>query len=588
MADRKLKHRSWAVTEGPERAPHRSMFRAMGMTDEDLNRPMIGVASSWNEVTPCNIHLNRLAASVKDGVRAASGTPIEFCTIAVSDAISMGHEGMKGSLVSREVIADSVELVSFAQRFDAVVAIAGCDKSLPGMVMALARLNLPGVFLYGGTIMPGHFGDKDVTIQDVFEAVGAYAQKKMTAEALKQLEGMACPRPGIVRRNVHSEYDGFGNRSARHVDSGSANVPAMAEGRTEVCINSGKAAMNLLEKGITPRQILTREAFENAITVVVATGGSTNAVLHLLAIANEAGVPLTIDDFNRITDRTPHIVDLRPGGTYVMADLDRVGGVPRVMKVLLDAGLLHGDTITVTGKTIKENLKDVPPGNEQSVIRPISKPISSTGTIRILKGNLAPEGGVVKVAGVRNLRLEGPARVFECEEDAMAAILKGQIKAGDIVVIRYEGPRGGPGMREMLAVTGALHGEGLGDKVGLMTDGRFSGATHGLMVGHVAPEAAVGGPIAAVRDGDTILIDAQERRLELRVSDEEIKNRLATWTAPEARYKAGVLGRYARLVSSASKGAVFLEREGGLPPVRQIDGRMTERSNWNLTVHSTL
>ncbi|HYR87426.1 MAG TPA: dihydroxy-acid dehydratase [Terriglobia bacterium] len=557
MADRKLKHRSWAVTEGPERAPHRSMFRAMGLNDDDLSRPMIGVASSWNEVTPCNVHLNRLASSVKEGIRAASGTPIEFCTIAVSDAISMGHEGMKASLVSREVIADSVELVAFAERFDGLVAIAGCDKSLPGMLMGLARLNLPSVFLYGGTIMPGHFGGRDVTIQDVFEAVGAYAQKKMTAEALRELEGMACPGPGSCAGMYTANTMAAAIEALGMSVPGSANIPAMAEARTEVCIKSGKAAMSLLVAGITPRQILTREAFENAITLVVATGGSTNSVLHLLAIANEAGVPLTVDDFNRITDRTPHIVDLRPGGTYVMADLDRVGGVPRVLKVLLDAGLLHGDVMTVTGKTMKENLRDVPAGDEHSVIRPVSQPINKTGTIRILKGNLAPEGSVVKVAGVKNLRLEGPARVFECEEDAMASILKGEIKAGDIVVIRYEGPKGGPGMREMLAVTGALHGEGLGDKVGLMTDGRFSGATHGLMVGHVAPEAAIGGPIAAVRPGDTILIDAQERRLELKVSDAEIKKRLSQWKAPEPRYKTGVLGRYARLVSSASKGAVL-------------------------------
>jgi len=557
MADRKLKHRSWAVTEGPERAPHRAMFRAMGLNDEDLSRPMIGVASSWNEVTPCNVHLNRLAASVKDGVREASGTPIEFCTIAVSDAISMGHEGMKGSLVSRELIADSVELVTFAERFDGVVAIAGCDKSLPGMLMGLARLNLPSVFLYGGTIMPGHFADRDVTIQDVFEAVGAYARKKMTAEALRQLEGMACPGPGSCAGMYTANTMASAIEALGMSIPGSANIPAMAEARTEACVASGKAAMYLLQKGITPHEILTREAFENAITVVVATGGSTNAVLHLLAIANEAGVPLTIDDFNRITDRTPHIVDLRPGGNYVMADLDRVGGVPRVMKTLLDAGLLHGDVLTCTGKTILENLLNVPLGIEQNVIRPVSQPISRTGTIRVLKGNLAPEGAVVKVAGVRNLRLEGPARVFECEEDAMTAILNGEINAGDIVVIRYEGPKGGPGMREMLAVTGALQGEGLGDKVGLMTDGRFSGATHGLMVGHVAPEAAVGGPIAAVRNGDPILIDAQGHRLELKVSAEEIQQRLNGWKPPAPRYTKGVLGRYARLVSSASKGAVL-------------------------------
>src|SRR5215510_4324667 len=557
MADRKLKHRSWAVTEGPERAPHRSMFRAMGLTDEDLNRPMIGVASSWNEVTPCNIHLNRLASSVKDGVRAALGTPIEFCTIAVSDAISMGHEGMKGSLVSREVIADSVELVAFAERFDGVVAIAGCDKSLPGMLMGLARLNLPGIFLYGGTIMPGHVNDKDVTIQDVFEAVGAYAQKKITAEQLKELEHRACPGAGSCAGMYTANTMAAAIEALGMSLPGSSNIPAVAPERPAVCAASGKAVMKLLAEKSTPRTILTRKAFENAVTLVVATGGSTNAVLHLLAIAHEAGVDLSVDDFNRITDRTPHIVDLRPGGHYVMADLDRVGGVPRVMKLLLDAGLLHGDALTVTGNTIAQNLKDVPSMSESEIVRSVGRPITPSGTLRILKGNLAPDGAVVKVAGVRNLRMEGPARVFECEEDAMRAIMRREVQAGDIVVIRYEGPRGGPGMREMLAITSALHGEGLGDKVGLLTDGRFSGATHGLMVGHVAPEAALGGPIAAVRNGDMIVIDAQERRLELKVSDEEIAKRLSSWKAPEPRYTTGVLGRYARLVSSASRGAVL-------------------------------
>src|SRR5262245_50983106 len=514
MIDHGLKHRSWAGSEGPERAPHRSMFHAMGMTDDDINKPMIGVASSWNEVTPCNVHLNRLAADVKTGIREAAGTPIEFCTIAVSDAISMGHEGMKGSLVSREVIADSVELVAFAERFDGVVAIAGCDKSLPGMLMGLARLNLPGIFLYGGTIMPGHVDDKDVTIQDVFEAVGAYAQKKITAEQLKELEHRACPGAGSCAGMYTANTMAAAIEALGMSLPGSSNIPALAPERPAVCAASGRAVMKLLADKITPRTILTRKAFENAITLVVATGGSTNAVLHLLAIAHEAGVDLTVDDFNRITDRTPHIVDLRPGGHYVMADLDKVGGVPRVMKILLEAGLLDGSTMTVTGKTLAENLKEVPTMNEQEVVHAIGHPITPTGTIRILKGNLAPEGAVVKVAGVRVLRMEGPARVFDREEDAMAAIMKGNIRAGDIVVIRYEGPKGGPGMREMLAVTGALHGEGLGNKVGLLTDGRFSGATHGLMVGHVAPEAAIGGPIAAVQDGDIVLIDATDRRLE--------------------------------------------------------------------------
>jgi dihydroxy-acid dehydratase len=557
MADRTLKHRSWEVTEGPARAPHRAMFRAMGMDDGAISRPFIGVASSWNEVTPCNFHLDRLADGVKEGVRAADGTPIEFGTIAVSDAIAMGHEGMKASLVSREIIADSVETVTIAERFDGLVGIAGCDKSLPGMLMALARLNLPGVFLYGGTIMPGSYGGKDVTIQDVFEAVGAYAKKKITGAQLEELERLACPGAGSCAGMYTANTMATAIEAIGMSVPGSANVPALSDLRAEVCRRTGEAAMNCLKSGLTPRKILTHDAFENAITLVVATGGSTNAVLHLLAIAHEAGVPLTIDDFNRITDRTPHIVDLRPGGHYVMADLDRVGGVPRVMKVLLDAGLLHGNAMTVTGKTVAENLKDVKPVSEQEVVHTTGRPITPTGTIRILKGNLAPEGAVVKVAGVSNLKMEGPARVFDREEDAMAAIMGGEIKAGDIVVIRYEGPKGGPGMREMLAVTGALHGEGLGDKVGLLTDGRFSGATHGLMVGHVAPEAFSGGPIAAVRDGDTILIDSIERRLELRVSQEEIAARLSKWKAPAPRYTRGVLARYAKLVSSASRGAVL-------------------------------
>jgi len=533
------------------------MFRAMGLTDDDINKPMIGVASSWNEVTPCNIHLNQLAAGVKEGVRAASGTPIEFCTIAVSDAISMGHEGMKGSLVSREIIADSVELVTFAERFDGLVAIAGCDKSLPGMLMGLARLNLPGVFLYGGTIMPGHLGDRDLTIQDVFEGVGAYAQKKITAEQLRELEMRACPGAGSCAGMYTANTMAAASEALGMSLPGSSNVPAIAPERSALCSASGEAAMRLLAAGITPRQILTRKAFENAITLVVATGGSTNAVLHLLAIANEADVELDMDDFNRITDRTPHIVDLSHGGHYVMADLDRVGGVPRVMRVLLDAGLLHGDALTVTGKTVAENLRNVPPASEEEVVRSIGKPITPTGTLRILKGNLAPDGAVVKVAGVRNLRMEGPARVFECEEDAMRSIMNREIHPGDVVVIRYEGPRGGPGMREMLAVTSALHGEGLGDKVGLITDGRFSGATHGLMVGHVAPEAALGGPIAALRNDDVILIDSNERRLEVKLSDAEIRLRLASWSQPAPKYTRGVLARYAKLVSSASKGAVL-------------------------------
>ena len=551
------KHRSYEVTEGPERAPHRAMFRAMGMDDDAIARPFIGVASSWNEVTPCNVHLNDLAARVKTGVQESGGTPIEFGTIAVSDAISMGHEGMKASLVSREIIADSVEVVTVAERFDGLVAVAGCDKSLPGMLMGLARLDLPSVFLYGGTIMPGHVDDRDVTIQDVFEGVGAYARGKLSAAALRKLEGLACPGVGSCAGMYTANTMAAAIEALGMSVPGGASVPAVAEERADLCVESGRLAMQALKQGIRPRTILTRQAFENAMAVVVATGGSTNAVLHLLAIAHEAEVELDIEDFNRVTARVPHIVDMRPGGRYVMADLDRVGGVSRVMKVLLDAGLLHGDAMTVTGRTIGEVLSAVKPGDESSVVRSVDNPISGTGTMVILKGNLAPDGAVVKTAGVENTTFTGPARVFEREEDAFAAIMAGKIVAGDVVVIRYEGPRGGPGMREMLAVTGALYGEGLGDSVALITDGRFSGATHGLMVGHVAPEAARGGPIAALQDGDQITIDAGRCGLSVDLTEQDIAARLESWSAPAPRYTRGVLARYAKLVSSASKGAVL-------------------------------
>ena len=554
--NRKMKHRSWDVTEGPERAPHRAMFHAMGYTDEQIARPHVGVASSWNEITPCNYHLNHLAKKAKEGVTAAGGTPFEFCTIAVSDAIAMGHEGMKASLVSREVIADSVELMALAERFDGLVTIAGCDKSLPGMVLALARLNIPGVFLYGGSILPGQYCGKDVTIQDVFEAVGTHARGKMSLEELTQLEHSACPGAGSCAGLYTA------NTMAEAIEAlglslpGTASLPAVDERRQEASIRSGEAVMNLLEKGIRPRDILKLKAFENAVTVVVATGGSTNAVLHLLAIAREAGVRLTLDDMDRISRRTPYIGDFRPGGRFVMADMDRVGGVPVLMKILLDAGLLHGDALTVTGKTVKENLKGVKVSGTGEVIRPVSSPIAPSGTLVVLKGNLAPDGAVMKTAGVKNLRLEGPARVFDCEEDAMKSILKGKIRAGDVVVIRYEGPKGGPGMREMLAVTSAIQGEGLGDQVALLTDGRFSGATHGLMAGHVAPEAAVGGPIAALQEGDRITVDAVKRVLSVRLTEKEIQSRLKRWSAPPPRVKTGALAKYAKLVSSASEGAV--------------------------------
>ena len=553
---KKLKIRSWEVTEGFARAPHRAMFRAMGHTDESLAKPHIGIASSWNEVTPCNFHLNRLAQKAKEGVRLAGGTPIEFVTIAVSDGIAMGHEGMKASLVSREVIADSVELVATAQRFDGLVTIAGCDKSLPGMVMASVRLNIPSVFIYGGTILPGTFESHPVTIQDVFEAVGAYEVGKISPEKLDQLERVACPGEGscagmYTANTMASAIEALGLSLP-----GSASIPAVDERRSQVCIFSGQAVMNLLKLNIRPLDILTRKAFENAIAVCVAIGGSTNAVLHLLAIAHEAGVRLSIDDFDRISRRTPHIADMRPGGRYVMADLDRVGGVQRVMKELLDAGLLHGDVMTVTGKSLKDNLRSVRFVNGQDVIWPVKSPINPAGTLAILKGNLAPEGCVVKLAGVKRTKHQGPARVFDCEEDAFEAVKRKRIKAGDVVVIRYEGPKGGPGMREMLALTAALVGQGLGEEVALITDGRFSGATYGLMAGHVAPEAAVGGSIAIIKNGDRITMDVEKRRLDLALSAAEIKRRLKSWKAPKPKYTQGALAKYARMVQSASKGAI--------------------------------
>ncbi len=551
-----MKHRSSEVSVGPARAPHRAMFHAMGFTDEQIARPHVGVASSWNEITPCNYHLNRLAGKVKEGVNGAGGTPFEFGTIAVSDAIAMGHEGMKASLVSREVIADSVELMAFAERFDALVTIAGCDKSLPGMLIALARLNIPGIFLYGGSILPGDYCGKDVTIQDVFEAVGAHARGKMSLEELSKLEHAACPGAGSCAGLYTANTMAAAIEALGMALPGSATPPAVDERRQEVSFQSGAAVLNLLRKGIRPRDILTLKAFENAVTVVVATGGSTNAVLHLLAIAHEAGVKLRLEDMDRISRRTPYIGDLRPGGNYVMADLDRDGGVPLLLRELLNARLIHGDALTVTGKTIRDNLRRVKPNGRGKVIHPASNPLAPTGSLAVLKGNLAPEGAVLKTAGVHNLRHQGPARVFDGEEPAMQAILKGKIRAGDVVVIRYEGPKGGPGMREMLAVTGAIQGEGLGDKVALLTDGRFSGATHGLMAGHVAPEAAVGGPIAALQEGDWVTVDTVKRVLSVRLSKKEIAARLKRWSPPPPRYASGALAKYARLVSSASRGAV--------------------------------
>jgi dihydroxy-acid dehydratase len=551
----RYKPRSVDVTEGRHAAPARAMLRATGMGDDDFRKPIIGVASSWNEVTPCNMHLDKLADRAKAGVREADAYPIEFTTIAVSDGISMGTEGMRASLISREVIADSVELMVHAERMDGVVTIAGCDKSLPGMVMGALRLNLPTVFLYGGTIMPGRFQNRDVTIQDVFEGVGANAAGRMTDAELHELESSACPGAGSCAGHYTA------NTMAAAVEAmglslpGSASPPAISERRAEAAYASGLAVVEQLRAGVRPSDIVTRRSLENAIVVVMATGGSTNAVLHLLAIAHEAGIPLDIDDFDVISRRVPHIADLRPGGRFVMSDLDRIGGVPVVMRQLLEAGLLDGDCRSVNGKTLAENVAAAPDPDGQ-VVRDIGKPIHTSGGTVILKGSLAPEGAVCKVAGMEGSEFRGRARVFDSEQEAFAAVDSRQIVKGDVVVIRYEGPKGGPGMREMLSVTGAIFGSGLGSEVGLITDGRFSGATHGFSVGHIAPEAAVGGPIGLVADGDEIVIDVPNRRLDMVVEEAELARRRAAWSPPPPRYTRGALEKYARIVSSAAKGAV--------------------------------
>ena len=551
-----LKPRSGVITDGPDRAPSRAMLKAAGFTDEDLRRPIVGVANTWIEIGPCNFHLRRLAAKVKEGIRAAGGTPMEFNTVSISDGISMGAEGMKCSLISREVIADSIELVARGNHFDALVCLSGCDKTNPGVVMALARLDIPGLALYGGSIAPGHLGEKDLTIQDVFEAVGAYASKRIDAEQFLAVENAACPGAGACggqfTANTMSTVMEFLGISPM----GSNGIPATVAEKDEAAFNAGKLVMDLLKADLRPSRIITRKAIENAIASVAATGGSTNAVLHLLAIAREASLELTIDDFDRISDRTPLIADLKPGGRFVANDLYKAGGIQLVAKRLLDAGLIHGDTVTVTGKTLAGAAQTAKEAAGQEVVRTMDRPLKTTGGLVILKGNLAPEGCVVKVAGYERMLHKGPARVFDREEDAFHAVQQGKIKDNDVVVIRYEGPMGGPGMREMLGVTAALVGAGLGDSVALLTDGRFSGATRGLMAGHVAPEAAHGGPIAAVRDGDTIVFDIKARRLDVEISEQELKARLSQWKAPEPRYKTGVMAKYAKLVSSASEGAV--------------------------------
>ncbi|MBI3076212.1 MAG: dihydroxy-acid dehydratase, partial [Deltaproteobacteria bacterium] len=536
-----LKHRSSAITDGLTRAPSRAMLKAIGFKDEDLARPLVGVANTWIEVMPCNYHLRRLSERIKDGIRAAGGTPIEFNTIAVSDGIAMGTEGMKASLISREVVADSIELVARGHLFDAVVAISGCDKTIPGTVMALARLDLPGLMLYGGSIMPGEFQGRSVTIQDVFEAVGACAAGRMTEAELHELEGKACPGPGACGGQFTANTMATAFELLGISPMGSASVPAMDPRKDEVAFQTGLLVMDLLRRDLRPSRIITRGALENAIAAVAATGGSTNAVLHLLAVAREAGVPLAIDDFDRISERTPLLADLKPGGRFVATDLYRAGGITLVAKRLLDAGLLNAGELTVTGRTIGEEAAGAVETPGQAVLRPLSNPIKATGGLVILKGNLAPEGCVVKMAGHERVTHRGPARVFDREEDAFAAVQRGEIKAGDVVVIRYEGPKGGPGMREMLAVTAALVGAGLGDSVSLLTDGRFSGATHGLMAGHVAPEAARGGPIAVVRDGDVIVFDVPARRLDVELSEAELRARLSLWTEPPPRYRSGVM-----------------------------------------------
>ncbi len=550
------KHKSHDLTDGPGRAPARAMLKAVGFTDDDLARPLVGVANTWIEVMPCNFHLRRLSEKVKAGIRAAGGTPIEYNTIAVSDGIAMGTEGMKASLISREVIADSIELVARGHLFDAVVALSGCDKTIPGTVMALARLNLPSLMLYGGSIMPGQFQGHDVTIQDVFEAVGAHAAGKMTDAELRELENHACPGSGACGGQFTANTMAIAFEFLGISPMGFNGVPAMDPRKDDVAFKCGQMVMDLLKKDLRPRQILTRKALENAIAAVATTGGSTNAVLHLLAVAREADLKLTIDDFDKINRKVPLLGDLKPGGRFMAADLSAAGGTTLVAKRLLDAGLLHADQMTVTGQSIGDEARRAIETPGQQVLRPLSHPIKPTGGLVILKGNLAPEGCVVKVAGHSMMKFRGPAKVFDREEDAFAAVKAGQIKAGDVVVIRYEGPAGGPGMREMLGVTAAIVGAGLGDSIALLTDGRFSGATHGLMAGHVAPEAIKGGSIAALKNGDIIVFDIKARALTVELTQKEIASRLKKVKPPVPRYTTGVMAKYARHVSSASEGAV--------------------------------
>ncbi len=547
---------SHIITQGRDRAPARAMLKAIGFTDEDLRKPIIGVANTWIETMPCNFNLRELAVKVKDGIRAAGGTPMEFNTIAISDGVTMGTEGMKASLVSRDVIADSIELVARGHMFDGIVALVACDKTIPGAAMALLRLNVPGVILYGGSILPGHYKGRDLTVQDVFEAVGANAAGKMSDDELLAIENAACPGAGACGGQFTANTMATVMEIIGLSPLGTAAVPQVDPAKDKVAFRCGEVIVNAVMKGIKPRDIVTRAAFENAIASAAASGGSTNSVLHLLAMAREAGVELDIDDFQTVSSRTPLLVDIKPAGRFVAVDVHYAGGIPVIAKRLVDGGYVDGSAMTVTGKTLAEEAAQAQETPGQEVIRALDNPLKSSGGLVILKGNLAPDGCVIKVTGIERKYQEGPARVFDCEEDAMHAVLEGRIKAGDIVVIRYEGPRGGPGMREMLGVTGAIMGAGLGDSVALMTDGRFSGATRGFMVGHVAPEAASGGPIAAVAEGDTVRIDIEARTIELKIPAGELKQRLAAWKPPALKYKTGVFAKYVKLVSSAAEGAV--------------------------------
>ncbi|MBZ5641532.1 MAG: dihydroxy-acid dehydratase [Acidobacteriia bacterium] len=554
--DSRFREHSRIIVDGPSRAPARSYFRAVGMTDNDLSKPLVGIANTWIEIMPCNSHLRQLAERVKAGVRDAGGTPMEFNTIAISDGESMGTEGMKSSLVSREVIADSIELVGRGYMFDAMIALAGCDKTIPATAMGLTRLNLPSLVLYGGSIQPGRFQGRDVTIQDVFEAVGAHSAGKMSDADLKEIESVACPGAGACGGQFTANTMAMALEFIGLTPLGLGNVPATDPRKGDAAYRSGQLVMDLLHKGITPSKILTRKAFENAITAVVATGGSTNSVLHLLAMAKEAGIDLRIEEFDEISSKTPLLADMKPWGRFTAVDLYNAGGMALLAKRLLDAGLLHRGQITASLKTLDEEALTAKELPGQEVVRPLSKPLKTTGGLMILKGNLVPEGCVLKTSGHEKPHFRGPARVFDREEDAMDAATKGLIKKGDVVVVRYEGPRGGPGMREMLGLTALLVGQGLGEDVALLTDGRFSGATRGLMAGHAAPEAARGGPIAIIHEGDEITFDLATKTLRLELSDAEIKSRLAKWKAPAPRYKTGVLAKYAALVSSASLGAI--------------------------------